>query len=82
MNNATAVGLQDKGIIRLVQSNFGGYFVTGFDLPCTMTDFAKSVIERNPHLIGLPLDGKSITEDEKQKLIEDCSPWLRNRFGY
>jgi hypothetical protein len=82
MDNATVVGLQDKGIIRLVQSNIGGYFVNGFDLPCTLTDFAKSVIERNPQLIGLPFDGRNMSDGVKQQLMETRPPWLRSRFGY
>jgi len=82
MDNASVVGLQDKHIIRLAQSNLGGsYFMQGFDLPFLLTDFARSVIEKNPVIIEWP-SGREMSEEQKQRLMDSRPPWKRrNYFG-
>jgi len=85
MNHPTVVGLQDKHIIRLAQSNLGGsYFVSGdFEMPFMLTEFARSVIESNIASIGLPKPiNNTITDDQKRQLTESRPPWIRRSFGY
>jgi hypothetical protein len=83
MNNASVVGLQDKHILRLAQSNLGtSYLVTGnFELPYMLTDFARSVIESNVQQIGLPMDPQP-TQAQLHKLAESRPSWIRRDFGY
>ena len=83
MDNAQVVGLQDKHIIRLAQSNLGGsYFVSGgFEMPFMLTEYARSIIDANLHLIGLPmLNGGHITNEQKDMLVQSRPPWTRNRY--
>ena len=83
MNNPAVVGLQDKHILRLAQSNLGtNYLVTGnFELPYMLTDFARSVIESSVTLIGLPTS-QHPTQVQLQKLAEARPEWTRRNFGF
>jgi hypothetical protein len=76
-DHPTVVGLQDKGILRLAQSQLGGYFMTGFDMPFTLTGYAKSVIEKDPVLIGLQHDGRKMTEEVRTLILNSRPPWIR-----
>ena len=83
MDNATVIGLQDKYLIRLAQSNLGGsYIVSGnFGLPFMLTNYAREVIQGNINLIGLPQSvNNQITDHQKHWLGENRPPWIRRDF--
>lgn len=81
MSNPQVIGLQDKRIIRLAQSNLGGsYVVSGnFELSYMLTGYAKTLIEGDISLIDLP--SQPIDESQKRNLIENRPPWTKNYWG-
>ncbi len=85
MDNPSVVGLQDKHIIRLAQSNLGhNYIVSGnFGMPFMLTDYARKVIEANISLIDLPQpkDG-AITDEQRDKVAKTRPPWTKSRFEF
>lgn len=82
LEKPTVTALQDKGILRLVRNNLNAYVTHGMNLPCTITDFAKTYIEANPQLINWPRTQSEMTEDKKQWLLENRPPWIRrDPFG-
>lgn len=83
MDNPQVAGLQDKLIIRLAQSNLGGSYLVsvGFEMPFMLIGYARSIIDSNIHLIGLPkLNNRTIAEEQKDMLAQSRPPWTRSRY--
>ncbi len=80
MDHPSVVGLQDKHIIRIPQSQTGSYFINGTDMPFTLTDEAKKVLMPNLTLIGMKAKIDPNDQEEKQRLLGMRPPWIRNRF--